>query len=406
MVFFAVCLLWADNATLKEVTRGNATVVPSRRVQAVQNLEGGILESIKVREGEIVEKGEVLVTIDNTRAESSYRGSRERYLDLLAATARLEAEIAGREPEFPEVLKEEAPSIIRDERALYRARQRELQSRQAVLQSRIQQRRQEIVELQSRRDKLAATLEIANEELEMTEPLAERGVVPKLDLLRIRREVTGLSGELNTVRAGIARARTALEEAERQQEEVLQTFRANASEELNRKRSELKTLAQQVAAEKDRVSRTEVRSPVHGTIKQLKKTTIGGVIQPGETILEIVPLDDTLLVEARIRPADIAFLRPGQEATVKMTAYDFSIYGGLDATVEHISADTIEDEDGDHFYRVYLRTRTNTLEHEGEELPIIPGMTASVDILTGEKSVLDYLLKPVLKVKEKALRER
>jgi adhesin transport system membrane fusion protein len=237
----------------------------------------------------------------------------------------------------------------------------------------------------------------------------KKGVLPRLDLIRIQRQIADLDGELATVRQTIPRLKTAAAEAEQRIEELILTHKAEVSNELNGAKVELKSMTETLFAGSDRVKRTEVRSLVRGTVKELKHNTIGGVIRPGEDIVEIVPLDDTLLIEAKIRPADIAFLHPGQKATVKITAYDFSIYGGLSADLERISADTIRDEesrDDQRYYRVYLRTKTNALEHQGQELPIIPGMTATVEILTGKKSVLDYLLKPLLKAKNQALRER
>jgi adhesin transport system membrane fusion protein len=199
---------------------------------------------------------------------------------------------------------------------------------------------------------------------------------------------------------------TAVQEAQQRIDELILSTKAELSNELGRVRTEAKSIGETLTAGEDRVTRTEVRSPVHGTIKQVKHNTVGGVIRPGEDILEIVPLDDTLLIEAQIRPSDIAFLRPGQEATIKVTAYDFSIYGGLKANLETISAGTIKDDKGESFYRVYLRTADTTLKRNGAELPIIPGMTSSVEILTGKKTVLDYLLKPILKARDQALRER
>ena len=215
-----------------------------------------------------------------------------------------------------------------------------------------------------------------------------------------------LEGEINTIRLSIPRLQSAAKEARQRVEEVVLSAKAAISEELNKARAELNSVTETLLAGEDRVTRTAVRSQVRGTVKEIKQNTVGGVIRPGEDIIEIVPLDDTLLIEAQIRPADIAFLRPGQKAMVKVAAYDFSIYGGLEAKVEHISADTIKDEQGENFYRVYLRTGQNALLHQGNELPIIPGMTATIEILTGHKTVLDYILKPILKARDQALRER
>jgi adhesin transport system membrane fusion protein len=231
-------------------------------------------------------------------------------------------------------------------------------------------------------------------------------VVSKIDLVRLRRERTELQGQISDVRGSIPRLRTAAGEAEQKITEYKSGYLADVSNQINEQRAELESLEKTLSAGADRVTRAQVRSPVRGTVKSINVNTIGGVIKPGEEIMEIVPLDDTLLVEAKIRPADIAFIRPEQPATVKITAYDFSIYGGLKGKVEHISADTIQDEEGDHFYRVQVRTQETALTHRGERLPIIPGMTATVEILTGQKSVLDYLMKPILRAQEQALRER
>jgi adhesin transport system membrane fusion protein len=375
-------------------------------VQVVQNLEGGIVAAIPVREGAVVEPGQILLRIDDVRAASDLRESRQRYLALLGALGRLQAEVEGTLITLaPEVLTD-APEVAANERALYRARDEALKSEIAILQSQATQRRQELAELSTRLDQLARWRALATEELEIKRPLAARRVVSKIELLQLEREVNDLAGDLESARLSVPRIETALIEAERRIEERGLSFRAEAQRELNAVQAEAKALAAAITATADQVERTEVRSPVRGTIKRLLVTTLGGVVQPGEDLVEIVPLEDSLLVEAQVRPADIAFLHPGQPAKVKITAYDFSIYGGLEGVVEDISADTITDERGESFYRIRVRTDDNALEHNGEILPIIPGMTAQVDILTGEKTVMDYLLKPILKAKERALRER
>jgi adhesin transport system membrane fusion protein len=406
VAFFAAFLAWASWAKLDEVTRGDGKVIPSRQVQVVQNLEGGIVAEIAVREGAVVERGEVLVRIDDIRAASSLRESRARHLALLGALSRLRAEVGGTELVFPPEVVAEAPAVAENERALFEARQQALESELAILHSQAAQREQELSELATRLDQLKRSHELAVEELKITEPLAANRVVSRVQLLRLEREVNDLSGELETTRLVVPRAEAAFREASRRIEERRLKFRAEAQRELNAVQAEAAALGEVIAAAADTVSRTEVRSPVRGTIKQLFVNTVGGVIQPGADLIEIVPLEDNLLVEARVRPADIAFLHPGQAAMVKVTAYDFAIYGGLEGVVEDISADTITDEKGESFYRVRVRTRDNALEKAGEPLPIIPGMTTQVDILTGEKTVLDYLLKPILRARDRALRER
>ena len=406
VAFFGAFLAWANYAVLDEVTRGDARVVPSSRVQVIQNLEGGILSDILIKEGQVVEKGDVLVRIDNAAAKAKFRETKSRYLVLLASVARLEAEVENRDIGFPEEVLVQAPVAAADQRALYRARKEQFAAELTVLEARARQRRQEIAELKTRRARARKTLAITDEERKITGPLVQSGVMSRLTLLRLDREISALEGELEVVRLSIPRAESALQEAEERIRTSFLARRTEAFDALNRQRAELQPLVEIMRAGEDRVIRTEVRSPVRGTVKDIKQNTIGGVIQPGEDILEVVPLGDTLLVEARIRPADIAFLRPDQRATVKVTAYDFSIYGGLKAKVERISADTIQDERGDRFYRVLLRTDDKTLSHRGRELPIIAGMTATVEVLTGSKTVLDYLLKPLLKARNRALRER
>lgn len=406
VAFFGVFFAWASWAELDEVTRGEGKVIPSSQVQVVQNLEGGIVAEILVREGAIVEAGQVLLRIADVRAASNLRESRTRYLALLGALGRLRAEVEETGIGFvPEVLSE-APGVAQNERALYNARLAALESELDVLRSQAAQRRQELTELATRLHQLERSHALAVEELDITAPLAKSRVVSKVQLLRLQREVNDLAGELEATRLAMPRAEAALREAERKIEERRLNFRAEAQRELNAVEAEATALQETIAAEADMVSRTEVRSPVRGTVKQLFVATVGGVVQPGADLVEIVPLEDTLLVEARIKPADIAFLHPGQPAMVKVTAYDFAIYGGLDGVVEDISADTITDERGDSFYRVRVRTNDVALHKADEPLPIIPGMTTQVDILTGEKTVLDYLLKPILRAKQRALRER
>jgi adhesin transport system membrane fusion protein len=406
VAFFGIFFAWASWAKLDEVTRGDGKVIPSSQVQVVQNLEGGIVAGIPVREGDVVEPGEVLLRIDNVRAASDLRENRQRHLALLGALARLRAEVEDRPIAMPPEVAADAAEVAANERALYHARQEALATEIEILESQAEQRAQELTELETRLGQLERSHALASQELAITQPLAASRVVSKIDLLQLQREVNDLAGELETTRLAVPRIESALREARRRIAERTLSFRAEAQRELNAVQAEATALAEALTAAADQVKRTEVRSPVRGTIKRLLVTTVGGVIQPGEDLVEIVPLEDTLLVEAKVRPADIAFLHPGQPAVVKVTAYDFSIYGGLDGVVEDISADTITDDKGESFYRVRVRTDENALEKAGESLPIIPGMTTQVDILTGEKTVMDYLLKPILRARERALRER
>ncbi len=406
LAFILSFITWSHYAILDEVTRGDGQVIPSSRTKVIQNLEGGIVSEILVDVGDIVEVGDVLLRIDNSTAESSYREEKTRYNNLRARVIRLEAEVSGNSLRFPVDLQEDAATAVRQETSQYNISREQLNAEISVLQSRAEQRRQEVEELRSRLSQLESQLAVVQREYGMTQPLVRQGLVPQLDLIRLEGDMADIDGEIRTIKLSIPRAQTAVSETEKQIKEISLKARSKASQDLNSVRSELESLAQAMRAGEDRVKRTEVTSPVQGSVKDIFINTVGGVLQPGQEIMEIVPLNDTLLVEAKIKPADIAFISPSQEAIIKITAYDFSIYGGLKAQVENISADTTTDQEGNSFYKVLLRTPETSLLHKGKELPIIPGMTASVDILTGQKSVFDYLAKPILKAKNEALRER
>lgn len=406
LLFFIVAGWWANNTTLDEVTRGAGKVIPSRHVQVVQNLEGGIVSEILAKEGDIVEQDQVLLRIDDTRFASSYRESQLKEGDLQAKIARLTAEEAGKDLKIPAGLSKADRQVFRNEEDLLRSRRREMQTGIDVIIQQKAQKKHEINELTSQRAQFKNGYDLANRELKITEPLVKKGVMSEVDLLRLKREAVELKGKLDSTYDGVKQAESALAELDRKIEELKASFRTRALTELNDIKAELSRIGESNLALKDRVVRTAVRSPVRGTIKQLKVATVGGVVQPGMDLVEIVPLEDTLLIEAQIRPSDIAFLRPGQAASVKFTAYDFSIFGGLTARLERISADTIINERGESFFSIAVRTDRNYLGSAQKPLPIIPGMTVSVDILTGKKTLLDYLLKPIKKAQYMALRER
>tara|TARA_B100000446_G_scaffold76096_3_gene72106 strand:+ start:74747 stop:76141 length:1395 start_codon:yes stop_codon:yes gene_type:complete len=404
-LFFVVMLTWAGLAEIDEFTRGEGKVIPSSQVQVVQNLEGGILSELHVREGGIVKAGQPLLRIDDTRFSSSLREAGVTLEQLKAKVARLHAEAEGITFE-PDALTTIDSAALAEEYSVYVSRQLELQSRNQVLIEQVQQKKQELSELTAKRNQLGRSLVLLESEMTMTRPLAEQGAISKVELLRLERQVNDLRGEQEGAELAIPRAESSLEETRQKLSNAELAFKAEAQKERSETASELSRLMETSGALEDRVQRTLVRSPVAGTVKQLLVTTIGGVIQPGMDLVEIVPIEDKLLVEARVRPADIAFLHPGQKAKVKFTAYDFSIHGGLDGEVVHISPDTILDEKDESFYLVRVETEASFMGSESQSLPIIAGMTASVDILTGKKTILDYLLKPILKTKQLALRER
>lgn len=401
-----VALAWAHFAVLDEVTTGEGKAIPSSKVQIIQNLEGGIVSEILVREGQVVDKGTVLLRLDDTRFRSNKGETEADRLALTAKVERLSAEAEGREMVLPEEITRDAPQLAEDEQSLYRARNERLESEQRILSEQLRQKKQELAEFRSKSQQYRSSLGLIQQELNMSQPLVKSGAIAQVEILRLQRSAVETRGELEATNLAIPRAEAAVSEIDRKMEESRLSFRSDAFKELNEARTELSKITSTSKAIDDRVSRTTVVSPVHGVIKQLKVNTIGGVVQPGSDLVEVVPLEDSLLIEARIRPQDVAFLHPGQKAMVKFTAYDYTIYGGLKADLELISADTIQDEEGKSFYLIQVRTEKSHLGKDDHPLLIIPGMVATVDIITGQKSVLDYLLKPVLKARQEAMRER
>jgi len=405
--FFIFFVIWANMAQLDEVTRGNGKIIPSSDVQALQSLDPGIVEEFLVKEGDFVEKGQVLVRLRDIEAASDLGANRARYLGLLAAITRLQAEAAGKESfEFPEEVKKDAPKSIVEELNSFRANMLQLAGQKNVLQKQLTQRKQELDELNGRINDLKGVVYLQRKEMNMIKPLVEKGSAPKIELLQLERGIKERVSELNGLKSSIPRAKSAIEEAKARIEDTQQTAKTEAQAELSSKINELNEIRERLSGLKERKIRKEMKSPVSGTIQEITVSTVGGVVRAGEDLIKIVPKDDQLIVEARIQPKDRAFIYPGQQAIIKITAYDFSIYGGLKGELIDISADTIEDDQGNPFYRVRLRTYETELKRKGEILPIIPGMVTSVDILTGQKTVMQYLLKPFIKTLGNAMNER
>jgi len=399
-----VLIVWAALADLDEVTRGEGKVIPSRQVQILQSLDGGIVSDILVKEGQTVKTGDLLVKVDPTRMVSSLRENQSQYLSLLAKAARLKALAEGSKFLPPEEVIKEAPEIAEQERNLYESRQAELEAGIAVARQQSLQRSQELISVRARREQAAQSYTLTAKELEMTRPLAKTGAISDVELLRLERDVARYRGERDSADSDIPRLQSAVSEANRKIQEIDLTFRNIARSELSEVNAKINALSEGSTALEDRVKQTEIRSPVNGTVKQLKVNTVGGVVQPGKDIIELVPSDDALILETRVAPRDIAFLKPGQKAMVKFTAYDYAIYGSLDAELEVIGADSVLDDKGNAFFLVRVRTLSTTIGPQ--KLPIIPGMMAEVDILTGKKSVLTYLMKPILRAKATAMTER
>jgi len=397
---------WAYFAEIDEIARGDGDIVPSGENQMVQNLEGGIVEEILVEEGALVEKGQLLLKIDNQKSESSFSANSIKANALEAKILRLQAESIGKEFEVSDEVLKKIPKFVANEKGLYETNKQQLESKLNALNEQLVQREQELSEALSSRKTLKESLKLINEEVEITRPMVARGVRSKVDFLKLQREANDAKERYNSVRLSIPRLQSAIKEVQSTINETQLQFQSDAKLKLNEAVSELEGYRANSTALKDQVKRTLVRAPMKGIVQKLFIHTVGGVIQPGADILEIVPTDSTLLVEVKIKPADIAFIYFGQKAIVKFSAYDFAIYGGLEGEVVHISADTITDQKENVFYKVKIKTNKNYLEREGKQLKIIPGMTVSVDIITGRKSVLDYILKPILKTKQYTFSER
>lgn len=406
LALFLILLVWATFSHLEEVTVGEGKVIPSSQVQVIQNLEGGIVSKIPVRVGDVVAKDQVVLNIDQTRFSSSLGETRAKYLALLAKTARLTAESEGKPFVPPPELLKEDPQLLREEQALFSARQAEQDATMAVLRRQVDQRAQELSEKRAKAAQLAESYKFVQKEVELTRPMAAQKVLSDVELLRLERQASDIKGELDATRLAIPRMESALQEARNKVEGAQAKFRSDAALELSQARAEFEGTSASNVAMVDRLERTTVRSPVNGIVKTLKVTTVGGVIQPGSEVMEIVPIEDNLLVEAKVRPSDVAFLRPGQRAMVKVTAYDYSIYGGLEGELETVTADSITTDKGETFYLVRVRTKSNRFGSSEKPLPITPGMVATVHIETGRKTVLAYLLKPIIKARSEALRER
>jgi len=403
---FGWLIFWASQAELDEITRGEGKIIPSHQLQVVQNLEGGIISEILVEEGDIVKKGQIILKINNTNFASSFKESKLRQDELKAKFLRLDAEANNTPFKYDKKGTKALVRQIQYEKSLYESNKEQLDSSIQVAREQIIQKKQELRELYTKIKQQKITLKLMEDEISITKPLVQRGLVSKVEFLQLKRQLNGLKGELEASRLAIPRLKSKIKESTNKISEITLEYKNKAKKELNEVVAEISRITETNTALDDKVKRTLVRSPVNGTIQQLLINTIGGVVQPGMDLVEIVPAQDTLLVEAKIKPSDIAFLKPQLKAMVKFSAYDFAIHGGLNGKLTHISADTITNEKGESHYLVRIKTEKTHLGTDSKPLPIMVGMTVSVDIITGKKTVLDYILKPILKAKQSALRER
>jgi adhesin transport system membrane fusion protein len=405
--FFVLMFAWSALSSIDEVTRGEGRAIPSSRLQKIQNLEGGIVAEVFAHEGDVVNAGAPLIRLDDTRFRSNAGETLADSLALQARIERLTAQINGADllTLSPEIM-EKAPDIAKGELQLFSSVKNRAQSAIAGLNEQLVQKKQDLLDMIAKAEQYRKGLGLLQQEISLSEPLISKGAISRVEVLRLRRTEVETRGQLDSTMVAIPGAQAAIKEIENKISETQDSNRSDALTQLNEARTDLSKLQATGKAIEDRVNRTLVTSPVRGIVQQLMTNTIGGVIQPGDEMVEIVPLDDNLLVEAKIRPQDIAFLHPGQDAMIKFSAYDYTIYGGLQGKLIQISPDTVTDKDGNSFYVIRLRTDKNYLGSREKPLLIIPGMVASVDIITGHRTLLHYLLKPILRAKQEALRER
>jgi len=415
ILFFISAILWASFAKIDELARGNGKVIPANKIQSIQNLDGGIVSELLTKEGEHVVKNQALMKIDTVRFQASFEENKEIYLSFIAKKTRLNAELKFKankrikKLKFPDELKSINSEYMKIESRLFKNRVNEYISSIKTLKYQLYQRRQELREIYAKESQLKRSLVIISKQERTIQRMVNSGSKSSVELLKTQSQYNKTSGELEAASLSIPRIKLSIAEAKSKMTQRDNKFQTEASKELQEVESELKKVKSRLVSDNDKLSKTIVRSPVNGIVKQIKINTIGGVVKSGDTLMEIVPDSDILLVEAKIDPKDIAFINPTQKVIVKITAYDFSIYGGLEGKIVEISADSLKDEDskdGKTYYKVVVKTSKNHLMRNGEILPIIPGMIASVDIVTGKKTIMDFLLKPILKTKQGALHER
>lgn len=406
-LFFILLLAWMAFARLDISVNASGSIVPSSRIQQIQSMEGGILQSLSVREGEHVKKGHLLASIQNRQFDSEQGESQQQYWAAQAALIRLQAELQNQTPAFPAELEARTPDQVREQRVLWQSRKQERENTLETLTRQLTQRQQELADARSRYQAASEAIVPSREALAIEEKLNDAGAGARADLLNARQRHATQKGELDSTRIAISRGQAAVQEAQSRLNETRARFQTESSKEKSEIELRAATVEQQLTGRNDRVARRELRAPMDGVVNRLLITTQGGVIKAGETIMEIVPIDDTLLIAVRVKPNDIAFIKPGQDARIRITAYDSSIFGPLEGRVLRVGADAITDhERKETYFEVFLTADRNYLGEPGEQLRISPGMAADTSIHTGKRTVLDYMLKPVTKTTDKSLRER
>jgi len=406
MILLAVLMGWSYFAKLDEVAVANGEVVPQGKVKTVQHLEGGIVQEIFVADGDTVREGDPLVQLDLASGGTNLDELQVRLDSELLVRARLVAEAEGSEIAFPQEVAGRRPTLVAAQRQAFEARRRELASTLDVMREQVKQKQLETEELSAKRTAVSRNFNLAKERLKMSKSLLAEGLTAKMEHLELEAEVENLDGELRSLEPSIPKAKAAVQEARQRLRESEIRFRREAQDELGKVEQNVARIQELLLEAQEQGSRAEIKSPIDGVVKNMQYNTIGGVVRPGEPILEIVPTSDNLVVEAKLNPTERGFIRAGQKSVVKISTYGFARYGGLDGEVVRVSPDTSTDENGAPFFKVVVRTDRNYLGRDESDLPITPGMQATVDIHTGQKSVFDYLVRPVLKLRHEAFRER
>jgi len=405
-LFFATAIAWMSWAEVDVVIRGSGKVSPASQVQNLQSLEGGIISDILVFEGQDVKAGQPLIKISDVAFSSSFEENRLLALELQARSYRLNAEAFDLEFKAPEDINKEAPQLVKSEKSLFDSHRQQLKETLSGLEEKIRQQQSALREAQSKQSQLTKSLRLLKKEIEIKEPLKDRGIISEVEFLQLQQREAELDGELEGVKLSIPRIESTIEEARFNKLKEKLNFQNNAKKELNEVNAEIGRIQEAQGALQDRVKRTTLRSPVNGVVQRLYVNTIGGVINPGVSIMDIVPQEDDLLVELQIKPADIAYVNVRQFARLKFSAYDFAIHGSLQGIVTFVSADTVTNDDGESFFVVRVKPGKAFLGARAGELPIKIGMTAEADIITDKKTILSYLTEPIHRGIDKALRER
>ncbi len=405
VLVLAALIVWATYAPILQVTRGIGKVIPSSSVQVVQNLEGGILQNILVSSGQRVSSGEPVMQLSDEIYRASFRESAVEYYSELAKVSRLKAQLYGTVLMFPAELENHQDYISR-ERVVFDKRSSTLLAQLEIADRQISQLQHELTSAQSKLEFLIESYKLEKEKLEFMSPMAATGAVSKADFLQTKQQVNNLASEKVLTELSIPKLEDSFQEAIARRQEMILQFSEETAQELKKSEVRLDQIIEYQNGLNNKIRRTTVRSPLDGIVNKIHINTIGGVVQPGMDLMEIVPVEDELLVEAKISPKDIGFLKKGMKVVVKLTAYDFTIYGGLEGVLEFIGADTIKDEEGEEFYIVRVKANKNYIGSDKNKLYIIPGMETNVDIITGEKTLMEYFLKPILRAKENALTER